>query len=292
MKTVLIGANGQLGRDLAAVIGGEVVPFTRADADLADHQTVREKLAALAPRTVINCAAYNLVDKAEANPTDAFAVNAWAARNLAAVCRDINARFVHFSSDYVFGFDAGRDRPLTEADLPGPVSNYGLSKLAGEYAVRAVLPDALIIRTCGLYGRHGVGGKGGNFVETMKRLGRERGAVKVVDDQRCTPTSTADLAAATVNLLKTPAKGVVHVTNGGGCTWHEFASAIFRTSGMAVTVTPITSAEFGAAAKRPAYSVLSTQRYSNLTSHHMPAWDEALVRYLSDAKSAETPATS
>lgn len=292
MKTVIIGANGQLGRDLVSAIGGDVVPFTRADADLADDRAVREKLTTLAPQTVINCAAYNLVDKAEGDPSDAFAVNAWAARNLAAVCRDINAHFVHFSTDYVFGFDAKRNRPYAEDDLPGPVSNYGLSKLAGEHAVRAVLPDALIIRTCGLYGRHGVGGKGGNFVETMKRLGRERGAVKVVSDQRCTPTSTADLATATVNLLQTSATGVVHVTNEGDCTWFEFASAIFRTLGMTVTVTPITSAEFGAAARRPAYSVLSAQRYTALTSQQMPAWDVALVKYLLNTKSPETTASS
>ena len=280
MKTVIIGANGQLGRDLSAALGGEVVPFSRADADLADHAAVREKLAALAPRTVINCAAYNLVDKAEADPAPAFVVNTFAARNVAAVCRDINARLVHFSTDYVFGFGAGRGRPYTEDDLPGPVSNYGLSKLAGEHAVRAVLSEALIIRTCGLYGRHGVGGKGGNFVETMKRFGRERGAVNVVNDQYCTPTATADLATATINLLHTPASGIFHVTNAGECTWYEFASAIFRLEGMAVQVTPITSAAFNAPARRPAYSVLSTRRYAEITTQQMPPWEEALERYL------------
>ena len=285
MKTVIIGANGQLGRDLLAVLEGEVVPFSRADANLTDHAAVREKLTALVPKTVINCAAYNLVDKAESAPEDAVAVNTWAARNLATICRDIGARFVHFSTDYVFGFDAGRDRPYTEDDLPGPVSNYGLSKLAGEHAVRAVLPEALVIRTCGLYGRHGVGGKGGNFVETMKRLGRERGAVRVVNDQRCTPTSTADLAAATMNLLRAQAAGIVHATNGGGCTWFEFAAAIFRLLGMAVEVTPITSAEFNAPARRPAFSVLASERYAAVTSQQLPSWEKALARYLSPPKS-------
>ena len=281
MKTVILGANGQLGRDLLAIAAGEVVPCTRADADLTDHAAVREKLTALAPQTVINCSAYNLVDKAETAPGDAFAVNTWAVKNVAAVCRDIGARLVHFSTDYVFGFDIGRTRPYSENDAPGPVSNYGLSKLAGEHAVRAVLPGALIIRTCGLYGRYGVGGKGGNFVETMKRLGRERGAVKVVNDQRCTPTSTADLATATVALLKTPAAGIVHIANAGSCTWHDFATAIFRLSNMPVTVTPITSTAFNAPARRPAYSVLSTAKYTEITSQAMPPWEAALERYLS-----------
>ncbi|WP_020469244.1 dTDP-4-dehydrorhamnose reductase [Zavarzinella formosa] len=279
MKTAIIGANGQLGRDLISLLDGEVIPVSRADADFTDHAAMRAKLTELAPQIVINCAAYNLVDKAESVPADALAVNTWAAKNLAEVCRDLKARLVHFSTDYVFGFDSQRDRPFGEDDLPGPVSNYGLSKLAGEYAIRAVLPEALIIRTCGLYGRHGVGGKGGNFVETMKRIGRERGAVKVVNDQRCTPTSTVDLGQATVRLLKTSASGIVHITNTGSCTWFEFATEIFRLTGLSVQVTPITSAEFGAAARRPPYSVLDTRRYSEFTNETMPRWEDALARY-------------
>ena len=285
MRTAIIGANGQLGRDLTALLEGEIFPLSRADADVSDHAAMRAKLTEIAPDTVINCSAYNLVDKAETAPGEAFAVNTWAVKNLAEVCRDLRARLVHFSTDYVFGFDGARVRPYGEDDLPGPVSNYGLSKLAGEHAIRAVLPEALLIRTCGLYGRHGVGGKGGNFVETMKRLGRERGAVRVVHDQRCTPTSTADLGLATVRLLRANASGLVHVTNSGNCTWLEFAREIFRLAGLSVQLTPITSAEFGAAARRPAHSVLSPDRYASLTGAAMPSWEEALARYLAPDKS-------
>lgn len=280
MKTVIIGANGQLGRDLADRIQGEVIRFTREDSDITDHSRLRAKLTELAPQTVINCSAYNLVDKAEADPTTAFAVNVWAVQNLARVCLDTNARLVHFSSDYVFGFDETRSKPFLESDSPGPVSNYGLSKLAGEHAIRSVLPEALIIRTCGLYGHHGVGGKGGNFVETMKRIGSEKGAVRVVNDQRCTPTSTHDLADATLDLLREKATGIVHVTNSGSCTWFEFATEIFRLANLQVVVTPIQSAEFGAPARRPTYSVLDGGRFSEITGRTMPAWETALASYL------------
>src|SRR5439155_20410681 len=134
------------------------------------------------------CAAYNFVDKAETEPEAAFAVNAWGVRELAKACTAAGTKLVHFSTDYVFGLDAGRAEPLTENDPPGPVSVYGLSKLAGEYVVRAALPNHLVIRTCGLYGVWGSGGKGTNFVETMLRLAAEGKRLPVVNDQRCTPS--------------------------------------------------------------------------------------------------------
>ena len=285
MKIVIIGAKGQLGRDLADRLQGEVIRFTREDADITDHSRLRSQLMALAPEIVINCSAYNLVDKAEADPTMAFDVNVWGVQNLARVCLDLKARLVHFSTDYVFGFEESRTKPFLETDAPGPVSNYGLSKLTGEHAIRAILPNAMIIRTCGLYGRYGVGGKGGNFVETMKRIGREKGAVRVVNDQHCTPTSTADLALATQKLLETNAVGLLHVTNSGSCTWYEFAMEIFRLANLEVTVTPISTAEFGAPAQRPGYSVLDGTRCSAILNQNMPSWENALSRYISTENS-------
>lgn len=280
MKTILIGSNGQLGKDLGPMLSGEVLRLTRQEVDITDHANVRERVLAFAPDLVVNCSAYNLVDKSEADPSSAFAVNLWGVQNLAKVCREVRCRLVHFSSDYVYGFDESCNRPHGENDSPGPVSNYGLSKLAGEHAIRAVLPDALIIRTCGLYGHHGIGGKGGNFVETMKRIGREKGAVRVVADQQCTPTSTLDLADATIRLIDANATGLVHVTNRGFCTWYDFATEIFKLSGLTVQITPITSAEFGAPARRPKYSVLDCARYERLVKHSMPHWQNALSRYL------------
>src|SRR5205085_12597080 len=156
------------------------------------------------PGIVVNCAAYNFVDRAEAEPPAAFAVNAWAVRDLALLCREHDWGLVHFSTDYVFGLDETRRTPYREDDAPGPVSVYGLSKLAGEYLVRALCPRHWVLRTCGLYGVWGSGGKGGNFVETMLRLAGEGKPWPVVADQTCTPSYTVDVAAAAAALLATP----------------------------------------------------------------------------------------
>src|SRR5205085_9848553 len=176
---------------------------------------------------VINCAAYNLVDRAEDEPDAAFAVNAWAVRELATACNELGSVLVHFSTDHVFGLDAARRTPYAEDDPPGPVNVYGLSKLSGEYLVRALCPRHFIVRTCGLYGIWGSGGKGGNFVETMLRLAREGKPLRVVDDQECTPSYTVDIATATAALIATDRYGLYHLTNSGSCSWYDFARAIF-----------------------------------------------------------------
>lgn len=280
MRTVVFGAPGQLGRDLVPRLPGEVVPLGRADVDLADPARLRARLTELRPTAVVNCAAYNFVDKAEAEPDAAFAVNAWAARDLAAVCRDLDATLVHFSTDYVFGLDLARATPYAEADPPGPVGVYGLSKLAGEYAVRAACPKHFVLRTCGLYGVWGGGGKGGNFVETMLRVAGQGKPLRVVADQHCTPSSTSDVAAATVELMRTGAYGVYHVTNAGACTWYEFARHIFRTAGVAADLTQIPSAAFGAPARRPGYSVLAADKLRGTGVPPLRPWDDAVADYL------------
>src|SRR5262249_48336234 len=150
---------------------------------LMNHDLVRTTLSSLRPDVVVNCAAYNFVDKAEAEPNDAFAVNAAGVRNLALVCRDLDCLLVHFSTDYVFGLEADRRTPWAETDAPGPVSVYGLSKLTGEYLVRFICPRHFVVRTCGLYGVWGSGGKGGNFVETMLRVAGMGKPLRVVADQ-------------------------------------------------------------------------------------------------------------
>lgn len=284
MRTVVLGAPGQLGRDLVPRLSGEVVPLGRADADLTDATALRSKLTALRPDIVVNCAAYNFVDKTESEPTAPFAVNAWAVRDLATICRDSDCTLVHFSTDYVFGLDPSRSTPLTEAEAPGPVNVYGLSKLAGEYLVRSICPKHLVIRTCGLYGVWGSGGKGGNFVETMLRLAGQGKPLRVVNDQRCTPSFTADVAAATAALIAAEARGLYHVTNAGDCTWYEFAREIFRLAGVRADLTPITSLEFGAAARRPAYSVLANAKLAAVGMSAPRAWPEALAAYLSERR--------
>jgi dTDP-4-dehydrorhamnose reductase len=280
VRIAVLGAPGQLGRDLVPRLTGEVVPWSRADLDLTRPESIRAKLTELRPAVVVNCAAYNFVDKAEAEPEAAFAANAFGVRHLALACREVGAKLVHVSTDYVFGLDATRSTPYAETDPPGPVSAYGASKLAGEYFALAADPRNLVVRTCGLYGAAGAGGKGGNFVETMLRLAAQGKPVRVVNDQRCTPSSTADVAAAIAALVEQDATGLVHVTNAGDCTWYELAAEIFRQSQLVVNLTPISTAEFGAAARRPGYSVLANAK---LVENRIPLlrhWTQALSEYL------------
>jgi dTDP-4-dehydrorhamnose reductase len=282
MRFAILGALGQLGRDLCPQLDGDITPLTRTQADLTRPDTLRETLVGLHPDVVINCAAYNFVDQAEAEPEAAIAVNAWGVRNLALICRDLACTLVHFSTDYVFGLDTSRNQPWTEADAPGPVSVYGLSKLAGEYLVRSICPTHLVVRTCGLYGLWGSGGKGGNFVETMLRVARQGKPLPVVADQVCTPTSTVDVARTTAALLTRHCTGLYHVTNSGSCNWFEFARTIFQLAGISADLTPITSQEFGARARRPAYSVLAGAALQLAGLQPLRSWQEALAAYLEE----------
>jgi dTDP-4-dehydrorhamnose reductase len=276
LKHVVLGAAGQLGRELTKRLHGEVVGLTRNQADLTAPERLREALSHLQPEFVLNCAAYNWVDRAESEPEAAFAVNAWGPRALATICRDLDSTLIHFSTNYVFGLDAERPTPYQETDAPGPVSVYGLSKLGGEYFVRAICPKHIIIRTCGLFGVRGSGGKGTNFVETMLRLAGQGKPLRVVSDQVCTPSYAADVADASVRLLASGGQGIHHLTNSGSCSWHEFAEAIFELAGVQADLMSVTSNEFGAAAQRPAYSVLA----SGLPP--LRPWRDALAAYFSE----------
>jgi dTDP-4-dehydrorhamnose reductase len=284
MRIAILGAAGQLGRDLRPRLAalGEVVPLTRADMDLSDPLAMPSAVAALKPDVFVNCAAYNLVDKAEADPKTPWTVNHLGVNLLGQLCAEVGTRFVHFSTDYVFGADGSRTAPYTEGDTPGPVSAYGTSKLRGEEATLAASPNNLVARTCGLYGVWGSGGKGGNFVETMLRLAGQGKPIRVVNDQRCTPSYTTDVADATVQLIARGATGLFHLVNSGDCTWYEFAAEIFRQAGVKPDLTPITSAEFGAPAKRPAYSVLSTAKLAAFLGSPLRPWQEALAAYLAE----------
>jgi len=280
MSVVVVGAAGQLGRDICHELGSRAVSLRHKEIELTDSASVRSVLTELRPEAVINTAAFNRVDDAESRPQEAFGVNAFGVRSLSEVCRDLDCLLVHFSTDYVFGLERGRSAPIGEVEAPGPVSVYGLSKLAGEYFVRTICAKHFVIRTCGLYGLHGSGGKGTNFVETMLRLGRERGQVSVVNDQRCTPTFTVHLAQATLELIRHHDFGLFHWTNSGDCSWHEFACEIFRQADMDVQCKPISTAEFAARAARPKYSVLATEKIQRLGLPAPRPWREALREYL------------
>jgi dTDP-4-dehydrorhamnose reductase len=280
MRVALIGANGQLGSDLVPALGTtDLVPLTEGDIDVCD-QTCTDRLRHIRPDVVINTAAFHRVDDIELDATEAFRVNAAAVHRLARWCAQNASVLVHISTDYVFGGDRGRANPLAESDAPAPLNAYGCSKLAGEFAVRATGCRHFIVRTSGLYGHAGSRGKGGNFVETMLRLAQEGKPIRVVNDQRLTPTFTADLAAKIAELLNTERFGLYHVTNSGDCTWYEFAAEIFRLSGLQPDFGPTTTASFGAPALRPAYSVLAHQALLAAGLPDMPHWHDALRRYL------------
>jgi dTDP-4-dehydrorhamnose reductase len=280
MRIAVLGSAGQLGRDLCPRLAGDVIPLTRADADLSQPNPLRDILSRLQPQIVVNCAAYNFVDRAEQETNAAFAVNAWGVRELALVCRDLACTLVHFSTDYVFGLDEDRRTPYLETDAPGPLSVYGLSKLTGEYLIRSLCPKHFVIRTCGLYGVWGSGGKGGNFVETMLRLASQGKALRVVADQVCTPSYTVDVAQATAALLQTDRYGLYHITNGGSCSWHEFARTILEGASVQASLTATTSREYGAPARRPSYSVLDAAAYRSVGLPALRPWQNALDAYL------------
>ncbi len=279
MRYAVLGSVGQLGRDLVATLEGDVVALQHDQADLTNPQSLLSALSECQPDIVINCAAYNFVDKAEEEPQAAFAVNAVGVAHLASVCRQLDCTLAQVSTDYVFGLDDDRTMPYEEQDLPGPLSNYGISKLAGEHAARSVAKH-FVIRSCGLYGLWGQGGKGKNFVETMLRIAAAGNPLRVVNDQTCTPTYTLDLAEAIAALLQTEDYGLYHVTNSDSCTWYEFAGKIFALAGIDVDLTPITTEQFGASASRPRYSVLCCERYEQLVTGSLRSWEEAVSAYL------------
>ncbi len=281
MRTLVIGANGQLGQELQRVYADDdLIPLTHADLDVADEKHCEAALNRHAPDLILNTAAYHRVDECEDFPAKAYEVNALGVRHLAQWAKARGAVLVHFSTDYVF--DGSLPRPYTEADLPRPLSAYGISKLAGEYFIRAIHERHFVIRTCGLYGVAGSSGKGGNFIETMLRLAREGKQIKVVGDQVLTPTSAKELAAKVRQLVNTGAYGLYHITNTGSCSWYQFAAAIFELAGVTPRLEETTSAAFGARAMRPAYSVLDNARLRSLGLDDLRHWRDALQEYLGD----------
>lgn len=283
VRCALIGAAGQLGFDLGRTfeLPGELIRLTRADLDLLDPAAIPRVLRALRPTHVVNTAAYNLVDRAEDDPGPAFALNAEAVGTLAATCDALGATLVHFSTDYVF--DGCRSTPYGEDDPPAPLGQYGASKLAGERLALAGGRRAFVFRVCGLFGVARSTGKGGtNFVETMLRLAREGRPIRVVRDQVLTPSYTLDLAPKVWRVLARGGPGLYHLTNTGATSWYDFAREIFRLTGLAPDLTGVTAAEYGARARRPAYSVLGHGRLAALGEDDLRPWPAALAAYLQE----------
>lgn len=283
MKILLIGVQGQLGSDLKKFIPrDQLVPLTHDDIEIKDRQSVFSCLREYPESIVLNTAAYNRVDDCETHFPEAFAVNVYGVNHLADACLEYNSILVHLSTDYVFGRDRFRKKPYTEDDREGPVNMYGASKLAGENLVLYKLKRYFIIRTSGLFGAAGLSGKGVNFIETMIRLGREKGRVQVVNDQRLTPTYTKHLAENIWRLIQTDAYGLYHITSQNECSWYELAKKTFQFLKMDVECLPCTSKEFPTPAERPKYSALENARLQKLGLDTMKTWEEGLLEYLSE----------
>lgn len=289
-KFLIIGSNGQLGRDLIKILENRKEKFTgltHKDFELKDYEQVKEVISELKPEIVINTAAFHSVDKCEEQPHEAYTVNCECVVNLAKVCRDNNCKLVHISTDYVFDGKKNRGYEYSEEDIPNPVNTYGKSKLSGEVGIKSHMEKYFIIRTAALHGISKSSVKGSNFIETMIRLSSERGKIEVVDDQITSPTYTVHLANTIIDLCNGEHYGLYHITSEGSCSWFEFAKEIFKQEELKVESIPITTFEaakkFNYKAERPLNAVLSKNLIRNLEIK-MPDWQIALSLYLKERR--------
>lgn len=280
-KVIVFGGAGQLGIELCREFerrGWAVDRFDRSSLDITEAHLVEEAISRADPQVVINAAAYNQVDIAESEPLAAYQVNALAVRNIAMTCRQIDARLVHYSTDYVF--DGSKGSPYTEGDTPHPLGAYAVSKLAGELYAQAYLDDPLIIRTSGVFGPAGRFTPRGNFVELMLRLGRSNNPIRVVQDHVASPTYAPALASRTADLVEKRTGGLFHIGGGEAISWHDYARLIFDLAGLSPQLQPTDEREYRTAARRPKFSALSNQKLQAAGITPMPLLREAVRDYL------------
>jgi dTDP-4-dehydrorhamnose reductase len=281
-RTAVLGAAGQLGAELVRELkarGYRTAAWERRQLDISDLAAVEGALASCEAEVVFNSAAYNQVDVAETEPLAALQVNALAVRNVALACRQLDARLVHFSTDYVF--DGLASRPYTEDEPTHPLSAYAVSKLAGELYARACLEAPLIVRTCGVFGPAGRHTARGNFVELMLRLGGSVRPIRVVEDHVASPTFAPWLAARTIDLVERGQTGVFHIGGGTPIAWFDFARMIFEVAGLTPELSATNEREYRTAARRPKYSALSNAKMEAAGIAPMPPLREAVETYFS-----------
>lgn len=275
-KLIVTGADGQLGRAINMQYAGnteyELINTDVGELDITDIDSVMKFVRGVQPYAIINCAAYTAVEACEKEEDLAFRINAIGARNLSIASGETGAKLMHVSTDYVF--DGNGTRPYRETDPTGPQGAYGRTKLAGEMFVKEFSDRHFILRTAWLYG------DGKNFVKTMLRLSETNDKVRVVRDQVGSPTSAAQLASAVAYLLPTENYGLFHATCEGDCSWAQFTEEIFRLAGKKTAVEAITSEEYGAAVKRPAYSILDNYMFRMTTDFKFADWHDAIAAYL------------
>jgi dTDP-4-dehydrorhamnose reductase len=276
MRAIVVGGAGQLGKDLVHLLGSDLAwAGGRAELDIADAAAIDALFRRVKPDVVWNAAAYNKVDGAESEPGRALEVNALGPSLLAQASRAAGALFVHFSTDYVF--DGSGTRPYREDDCPRPLGAYGASKLAGEHLVTAARGESLVIRTSAVFGRGGNRQKGGSFVERILDQARAGRPLRVVSDQTFSPTYSPDLAQAALGLVNAGARGLVHASGGGACSWHEFAVAALRLASIDAPVEAVKAADLNLVAARPRYSVLDNGRYQGFGLSALRPWPDALA---------------
>ena len=282
MKVVVIGANGQLGRDVCSAFlaaGNAVTGLDHAAIEVSSLDSVQQSLSRIHPEIVVNTAAYHHVEKCETGPELAFAINSLGARNVAQVTRSLNAKLIHISTDYVF--DGKKDVPYTEEAIPAPLNVYGNTKLSGELFVRCTNPRHFVVRVSAIYGSNPCRAKGGlNFVELMLKLSKEREEIRVVDDEFVTPTPTVEISRQLVALGGTSEYGLYHATAEGGCSWYEFARSIFDLTGTHVRLERARPGEFPAKVARPKYSVLENHALKTKSLNLFGHWQAGLQNYL------------
>ena len=282
MKILIIGATGQLGSELVALINGfsdkyDVLARGSRELDITNSNLVNEVILSERPEVVINCAAYTKVDDCEVNKDLAFRVNTLGSRNLAIACDKVDAKLVHVSTDYIFNGECEED--LREYDITGPTSVYGKTKLMGDEYVRDFCKRHFIIRVAWVYGKVGK-----NFVYTIMRLAKENGVVNVVDDQIGNPTYTKDLALHILKLIETEEYGIYNCTGSGRCSWYDFACKIINYAKIDCKVNAVTSKEFKTLDKRPKYSSLDNMMLRATMGDEMRSWEEALKEFIEDIK--------
>lgn len=280
MKVLVTGINGQLGYDVVKELQKRKIEYIaagRSEFDITDFDATRKFIKESMPDVVIHCAAYTAVDLAEDETEKAFAVNAEGTKFIAEACREIDAKMIYISTDYVF--NGKGDKPYEVDDEKGPLGIYGKSKLKGEEYVLDILKKYFIVRISWVFG---INGK--NFIKTMLRVGKDRDEVSVVSDQIGSPTYTADLAVLLCDMAETDKYGTYHATNEGYCSWAEFAEKIFEIAGYKTKVKFISSDEYPSRAKRPMNSRLSKKSLDEEGFSRLPAWEDALERYINELK--------
>ena len=282
-RILVTGGGGQLASDLELLLSdaNTVHAPPRAELDVTDDDRVARAFETVEPTVVFNCAAFHNVEVCEQEEDRSFAVNARAVKRLAERSSEAGARLVHLSTNYVF--DGTRAAPYTEEDLPNPRSIYALSKLAGEYAALAYAPDALVVRSAGLYGLNGSASKGGNFVTRMLARARSGEPIRMVADQHLSPTFTAALASGVVEAVDSGVSGVLHLTSSGSCSWHDFTVAIMELAGVDVDVEAVVTMRHPGAADRPLNGVLECAAASRAELAPLPHWRTGLGDYIDRA---------